>query len=79
MYELMVPRQSLDRAYPITGGVEPDQLAAAHLEQYAEGLEPVQEGALVREGRMVRRYFYRVAHGYRYALPDSQEGAGTRE
>ncbi len=58
---------------------DPDQLAAAHLEKHVDRLEPVREGVLVRDGRMVRPYFYRVAHGYRYARPDSQEGAGTRE
>jgi hypothetical protein len=40
-------------------------LAAVHLQSHASGLEPLQEGMLVRNGRVVRRYFYRVVHGYR--------------
>jgi len=48
---------------------DPAQLAAAHLEDRVDGLEPIQEGVLSREGRSVRRYFYRVAHGYRYPSP----------
>jgi dolichol-phosphate mannosyltransferase len=47
---------------------DPGQLAAAHLENRVDELEPIQEGLLVRDGRTVRRYYYRVAHGYRYPV-----------
>jgi dolichol-phosphate mannosyltransferase len=44
---------------------DPANLAAAHLQNRA-ALEPVQQGVLMRDGKEVRRYFYRVAHDYRY-------------
>ncbi len=40
-------------------------LAAEHLQSHVSGLEPLQDGTLVRDGHVVRRYYYRVAHGYR--------------
>jgi len=35
------------------------------VESRAEHLGPVQSGALMRDGLVVRRYYYRVAFGYR--------------
>jgi dolichol-phosphate mannosyltransferase len=79
MYERWFPvNQQLERTLLLVAW-DPDQLAAAHLQKHVDRLEPVQEGVLVRDGRIVRRYFYRVAHGYRYAGPDSREGAPSRE
>jgi hypothetical protein len=49
------------------------------LQKHVDRLEPIQEGVLVRDGRIVRRYFYRVAHGYRYAAADTREGRPSRE
>ena len=40
-------------------------LAEVNLQSHVSGLEPLQEGTLVRDGRVVRRYYYRVVHGYR--------------
>src|SRR5450631_1207634 len=40
-------------------------LAAASLQSHVSRMEPLQEGMLVRNGRLVRRYYYRVAYGYR--------------
>ncbi|HEY3657010.1 MAG TPA: glycosyltransferase family 39 protein [Steroidobacteraceae bacterium] len=57
---------------------DPGDLATTHLEKRVDSLEPVQEGALIRGGSIVRRYYYRVAHGYR--LPrDSPEDGRPRE
>jgi dolichol-phosphate mannosyltransferase len=47
---------------------DPGQLAAAHLGNRVEELDPIREGTLVRDGRTVRRYFYRVAHGYHHPV-----------
>jgi dolichol-phosphate mannosyltransferase len=44
---------------------DPANLAATHLENRVDGLEPVQEGVLTRGGSIVRRYYYRVAHDYK--------------
>jgi dolichol-phosphate mannosyltransferase len=79
MYERWFPvSQQLGRTLLLVAW-DPDQLAAAHLEKHVDRLEPVQEGVLARDGRVVRRYFYRVAHGYRYAAPDTREGEPSRE
>jgi dolichol-phosphate mannosyltransferase len=57
---------------------DPSDLATTHLEKRVDSLEPVHEGALIRDGSIVRRYYYRVAHGYR--LPrDSPEDGRPRE
>jgi dolichol-phosphate mannosyltransferase len=72
MYERWFPvNQQLGRTLLLVAW-DPDQLSAAHLAKHVDRLEPVQEGVLTRDGRIVRRYFYRVAHGYRYAGPDTR-------
>jgi len=53
---------------------DPGDLAAVHLGSHVSGLEPLQQGTLARNGRVVRRYYYRVAHGYRQA-PGAGEAA----
>jgi dolichol-phosphate mannosyltransferase len=79
MYEQWFPaNQQLGRSLLLVAW-DPDQLAAAHLQKRVDRLEPIQEGVLVRDGRIVRRYFYRVAHGYRYAATDTREGGPSRE
>ncbi|MDB6086712.1 MAG: glycosyltransferase [Gammaproteobacteria bacterium] len=42
------------------------QLAPEHMGNRVSSLDPVREGLLLRDGRVVRRYFYRIAHGYSY-------------
>jgi dolichol-phosphate mannosyltransferase len=79
MYEQWFPaNQQLGRSLLVVAW-DPDQLAAAHLEKHVDRLEPIQEGVLMRDGRIVRPYFYRVAHGYRYAAADTREGRPSRE
>ena len=45
---------------------DPADLAAPRLENRVEQLEPVHDGFLTRDGSVVRRFYYRVARGYRY-------------
>ena len=72
MYERWFPvNQQLGRTLLLVAW-DRDQLSAAHLEKHVDRLEPIQEGVLTRDGKIVRRYFYRVAHGYRYAGPDTR-------
>jgi hypothetical protein len=40
-------------------------LASARLDAHVESLAPIQEGILLRDGRVVRHYYYRIARGYR--------------
>jgi dolichol-phosphate mannosyltransferase len=46
---------------------DPADLAAPHLEKRVEQLEPIHDGVLTRDGSVVRRFYYRVAHGYRHS------------
>jgi dolichol-phosphate mannosyltransferase len=65
MYELWFPPHEQVGRTLLLVAWKPDALAAAHLEKHVDGLEPIREGVLVRKGSTVRRYYYRVAHGYR--------------
>jgi hypothetical protein len=44
---------------------DPANLAVTHLENRVDGLESVREGVLTRDGSVVRRYYYRIAHDYK--------------
>ncbi|MEA3106984.1 MAG: dolichol-phosphate mannosyltransferase [Gammaproteobacteria bacterium] len=65
MYERWFPVERQTGRTLLLLGWDAGDLAAAHLQGHVSGLEPVQEGTLVRDGRVVRRYYYRIAHGYR--------------
>ena len=43
---------------------DPAELVPARLGKYVDALGPLQEGVLTRDGHTVRRYYFRVAHGY---------------
>jgi dolichol-phosphate mannosyltransferase len=42
-----------------------DAISDARLAKHVGGLGPIREGVVMRNGGMVRRYYYRVAHEYR--------------
>jgi dolichol-phosphate mannosyltransferase len=65
MYERWFPAERQTGRTLLLLGWDAGDLAAVNLQNHVSGLEPVQEGTLVRGGRVVRRYYYRVAHGYR--------------
>jgi dolichol-phosphate mannosyltransferase len=65
MYERWFPAERQTGRTLLLLGWDAGDLAAVNLQNHVSGLEPVQEGTLVRDGRVVRRYYYRVAHGYR--------------
>jgi dolichol-phosphate mannosyltransferase len=65
MYERWFPVERQTGRTLLLVSWDAGDLAAVHLQSHVSGLEPVQEGALIRDGRVVRRYYYRVAHGYR--------------
>ncbi len=65
MYERWFPAGRQAGRTMLLLGWDPADLAAARLQSHVSGLEPLQEGTLVRDGRVVRRYYYRVAQGYR--------------
>ena len=42
-----------------------EELEGDYLQASVERLEPIREGTLMRDGQIIRRYYYRLAHGYR--------------
>jgi dolichol-phosphate mannosyltransferase len=68
MYERWFPAKQQEGRTLLLVAWDPDDLAATRLEPHAESVEPLRRGALMREGRVVRPFYYRVVHGYR-ALP----------
>jgi dolichol-phosphate mannosyltransferase len=65
MYERWFPAERQTGRTLLLLGWDAGDLAAVNLQSHVSGLEPLQEGTLVRDGRVVRRYYYRVVHGYR--------------
>jgi dolichol-phosphate mannosyltransferase len=65
MYERWFPVEHQTGRTLLLLGWDARDLAAVQLQSHVRGLEPLQEGTLVRDGRVVRRYYYRVVHGYR--------------
>jgi dolichol-phosphate mannosyltransferase len=66
MYEQWFPAERQNGKTLLLVAWDPNSLAEAGLEKHFAGLEAVHEGTLVRNGRLVRRYYYRVANGYRF-------------
>jgi dolichol-phosphate mannosyltransferase len=66
MYEQWFPVELQTGRTLLLVSWDPANLAATHLQNRVDGLEPVQEGVLTRDGSVVRRYYYRIAHNYRY-------------
>jgi dolichol-phosphate mannosyltransferase len=64
MYERWFPAERQAGRTLLLLAWDAGDLQAVHLQSHVNGLEPLQEGTLVRDGRVVRRYYYRVAHGY---------------
>jgi dolichol-phosphate mannosyltransferase len=44
---------------------DPGDLDSARLAAHVASLEPIHAGSLLRDGHIVRRYYYRIAQGYR--------------
>jgi dolichol-phosphate mannosyltransferase len=65
MYERWFPAERQAGRTLLLLAWDAGDLAAASLESHVSGMEPLQEGRLVRNGRLVRRYYYRVVYGYR--------------
>ena len=65
MYERWFPARLQTGRTMLIVAWDPVDLAPAHLDPHVESLEPMHEGTLMRDGRLVRRYFYRIARGYR--------------
>jgi dolichol-phosphate mannosyltransferase len=67
MYEQWFPPELQAGRTLLLVAWDPRELAGERIESRVERLEPVSEGALMRDGKLIRHYFYRVAYGYRDA------------
>jgi hypothetical protein len=65
MYERWFPAERQTGRTLLLIAWDEGDLAPAALQGHVTSLDPVHEGTLTRQGWVVRRYFYRVAHGYR--------------
>ena len=68
MYERWFPAQAQTGRTLLIVAWDAHDLEASRLEGQVDDLEPMHEGTLLRNGRLVRRYYYRVARGY-HATP----------
>ena len=65
MYEQWFPAARQAGKTMLLVAWHPNELSTAALETHFDSLLPLEEGALVRNGHPVRRYYYRVGQGYR--------------
>jgi dolichol-phosphate mannosyltransferase len=65
MYEQWVPIELQAGRTLLLVTWKPQDLIDNCVESHAERLGPLKAGVLMRDGRVVRRYYYRVAYGYR--------------
>jgi dolichol-phosphate mannosyltransferase len=67
MYEQWFPPELQAGRTLLLVAWDPQELAGERVEPRFERLEPIREGVLMRDGKLIRRYYYRVAYGYRNA------------
>jgi dolichol-phosphate mannosyltransferase len=67
MYEQWFPAELQAGRTLLLVAWDPMELAGERIESRVERLEPVREGVLMRGGKLIRPYYYRVAYGYRSA------------
>ena len=65
MYEQWFPAPQQSGRTLLLVSFDAASLDATQLMRYVERLDPMHEGTLLRGGRFVRRYYYRVAYAYR--------------
>jgi dolichol-phosphate mannosyltransferase len=70
MYERWFPAAAQAGRTLLLVGFKPEDLSAKAVDSRARRLGPIQEGVLSRDGRTIRRYYYRIAYDYRGAASD---------
>jgi dolichol-phosphate mannosyltransferase len=65
MYERWFPARLQEGRTLLLVGWNPADVTGARIESSAQRLDPVKEGVLLRDGKVIRHYYYRVAYGYR--------------
>ncbi|HXA37256.1 MAG TPA: glycosyltransferase family 39 protein [Steroidobacteraceae bacterium] len=67
MYERWAPPAAAEGRILLLVGWDPKDLTGRAIEPHAERWGPIEEQVLMRDGRLVRRYYYRVAYNYHAA------------
>ncbi|MDB6091662.1 MAG: glycosyltransferase [Gammaproteobacteria bacterium] len=65
MYERWFPPGQQEGRTLLLVGWSPEDVTGAKIEARVKRLEPLQAGVLTRDGKAIRRYYYRVAYGYK--------------
>ena len=64
MYERWSPAASQVGRTLLLVGYKPEDVSGREVESRVQGLGPVREGMLARDGQAIRRYYYRIAYAY---------------
>ena len=70
MYERWFPSKAQEGRNLLLIGFKPEDLQGPEVESRARRLGPLESGVLTRDGRMIRRYYYRLLYNYRPAATD---------
>jgi dolichol-phosphate mannosyltransferase len=70
MYERWFPSRAQAGRTLLLIGFKPEDLVGPDIESRAQRLGPLKDGVLTRDGRVIRRYYYRLAYNYRPAATD---------
>jgi dolichol-phosphate mannosyltransferase len=65
MYERWFPARAQTGRTLLLVGFKPEDLVGNDIESRAQRLGPLENGVLTRDGRMIRRYYYRLVYNYR--------------
>jgi dolichol-phosphate mannosyltransferase len=70
MYERWFPAKAQAGRNLLLIGFKPEDMQGPDVESRAQRLGPLENGMLTRDGRMIRRYYYRLLYNYRPAATD---------
>jgi dolichol-phosphate mannosyltransferase len=70
MYERWFPSRAQQGRTLLLIGFKPEDLQGPDVESRAQRLGPLEDGVLTRDGRTIRRYYYRLVYHYRPAATD---------
>lgn len=70
MYERWFPSKAQAGRTLLLIGFKPEDLVGPDIESRAQRLGPLEDGVLTRDGRTIRRYYYRLAYDYHPTADD---------
>jgi dolichol-phosphate mannosyltransferase len=75
MYGLWTPPELQGHRDLLLIAFDPSELEGKPIESQVERLGPIEDGVLMRNGMLIRRYYYRLAYNYRRTADDSTKMA----